>query len=82
MTRADKLVWLMKCPSIVTRFWQAASVATGSSGSSDPTQNLIIAKVVLSLDLLNSDESSFMQVQSSSDESSSPQVSLFTTEQK
>jgi transcription initiation factor TFIIF subunit beta len=63
--RADKSVWLMKCPPVVTRSWQAASAAAGSSGSTDPTQNPIVAKVVLSLDLLNSDESSSMQVQSS-----------------
>jgi hypothetical protein len=62
--RADKSVWLMKCPPVVTRSWQAASAAAGSSGSSDPTQNPIVAKVVLSLDLLNCDESSSMQVQS------------------
>ncbi|XP_078167121.1 uncharacterized protein LOC144561891 [Carex rostrata] len=60
-TRADKSVWLMKCPPVVTRSWQAASAASGSSGSGDPTQNPIVAKVVLSLDLLNPDESSAMQ---------------------
>ncbi|XP_078167119.1 transcription initiation factor IIF subunit beta-like isoform X2 [Carex rostrata] len=51
----------MKCPPVVTRSWQAASAASGSSGSGDPTQNPIVAKVVLSLDLLNPDESSAMQ---------------------
>jgi transcription initiation factor TFIIF subunit beta len=50
--RADRSVWLMKCPPVVSRAWQAASAS-----SSDPANaNPVVAKVVLSLDLLRPEE--------------------------
>ncbi|XP_066362326.1 uncharacterized protein [Miscanthus floridulus] len=50
--RADRSVWLMKCPPVVSRAWQAASTS-----SSDPANaNPVVAKVVLSLDLLRPEE--------------------------
>ncbi|XP_019175104.1 PREDICTED: general transcription factor IIF subunit 2-like [Ipomoea nil] len=46
--KADKFVWLMKCPLLVSRSWQ--SQATASSSDAPP-----VAKVVVSLDLLPKD---------------------------
>ncbi|RCV17006.1 hypothetical protein SEVIR_3G188900v4 [Setaria viridis] len=53
--RADRSVWLMKCPPVVSRAWQAAS-ASSSSDAANP--NPVVAKVVLSLDLLSTEEPS------------------------
>ncbi|GJM89007.1 hypothetical protein PR202_ga05600 [Eleusine coracana subsp. coracana] len=53
--RADRSVWLMKCPPVVSRAWNAAS-ASSSDGGASP--NPVVAKVVLSLDLLSSEEPS------------------------
>jgi transcription initiation factor TFIIF subunit beta len=53
--RADRSVWLMKCPPVVSRAWQAAS-ASSSSDAANP--NPVVAKVVLSLDLLSNEEPS------------------------
>lgn len=50
--RAERSVWLMKCPLVVAKSWQAHP-------SSDPHP---VAKVVLSLDPLQSDSSSSLQV--------------------
>ncbi|KAK1289097.1 hypothetical protein QJS10_CPB18g01835 [Acorus calamus] len=44
--KAERSVWLMKCPPVVSRTWQASA--------SDPPQT--VAKVVLSLDPLRPDE--------------------------
>ncbi|KAJ3705910.1 hypothetical protein LUZ61_009615 [Rhynchospora tenuis] len=52
---ADRPVWLLKVPSVVTQSWQA-------TGSGDPSQNPIAAKIVVPLDLLNPDESSSIQI--------------------
>ncbi|KAL0017074.1 hypothetical protein SO802_004143 [Lithocarpus litseifolius] len=49
--RAERSVWLMKCPLVVAKSWQAHP-------SSDPHP---VAKVVLSLDPLQSDSSSSLQ---------------------
>jgi transcription initiation factor TFIIF subunit beta len=43
--RADRSVWLMKCPPVVSRAGQAASASSSDA-----------AKVVLSLDLLRQEE--------------------------
>jgi transcription initiation factor TFIIF subunit beta len=51
--RADRSVWLMKCPPVVSRVWNAVS-ASSSDGGANP--NPVVAKVVLSLDLLSSEE--------------------------
>jgi len=51
--RADRSVWLMKCPPVVSRAWQAAS-ASSSSDAANP--NPVVAKVVLSLDLPSGEE--------------------------
>uniref|UniRef100_A0A452ZI12 TFIIF beta subunit N-terminal domain-containing protein n=1 Tax=Aegilops tauschii subsp. strangulata TaxID=200361 RepID=A0A452ZI12_AEGTS len=51
--RADRSVWLMKCPPVVSQAWQGAS---SSSGDANP--NPVVAKVVLSLDPLSSAEPS------------------------
>ncbi|KAK8945655.1 hypothetical protein KSP40_PGU006009 [Platanthera guangdongensis] len=54
--KADRSVWLMKCPTLVARSWQSS--AAHSLTLSDPNiPNPVVAKVVLSLDPLNSDES-------------------------
>ncbi|KAM7256479.1 hypothetical protein ACFE04_012220 [Oxalis oulophora] len=50
-SRAEKSVWLMKAPVVVSRSWQ-------SQQSSNDSSNNHLAKVVLSLDPLQSDESS------------------------
>ena len=52
--KAERSVWLMKCPPVVAKSWQSHS-------ASDPHP---LAKVVLSLDPLHSDDSSSLQVQS------------------
>ncbi|KAL6610482.1 hypothetical protein ACP70R_040451 [Stipagrostis hirtigluma subsp. patula] len=54
--RADRSVWLMKCPPVVSRAWQAATAS--SSSSAGASSNPVVAKVVLSLDLLSSEEPS------------------------
>jgi transcription initiation factor TFIIF subunit beta len=57
--RADRSVWLMKCPPVVSRAWQAASAsASSSSDAANPNPNPVVAKVVLSLDLLSTEEPS------------------------
>ena len=77
--RADRSVWLMKCPPVVSRAWQAASAS-----SSDPNNaNPVVAKVVLSLDLLRPEEppegrpeEPALQVISNPPQSSPPRWSL------
>lgn len=54
-TRADRAVWLMKCPPVVSKAWQAA--ASSSTADSPP-----VAKVVVSLDPLRADDPSSLQV--------------------
>ncbi|KAL6620514.1 hypothetical protein ACP70R_035653 [Stipagrostis hirtigluma subsp. patula] len=56
--RADRSVWLMKCPPVVSRAWQAATAASSSSSDAGAGSNPVVAKVVLSLDLLSSEEPS------------------------
>lgn len=55
--RAERSVWLMKCPPVVSRSWQSSSA---SADSSNP--NPVVAKVVLSLDPLRPDGPSSLQV--------------------
>uniref|UniRef100_A0A804QRP1 TFIIF beta subunit N-terminal domain-containing protein n=1 Tax=Zea mays TaxID=4577 RepID=A0A804QRP1_MAIZE len=50
--RADRSVWLMKCPPVVSRAWQAASASSSDAANANP----VVAKVVLSLDLLRQEE--------------------------
>jgi len=66
--RADRSVWLMKCPPVVSRAWEAAS-ASASSSSDAANPNSVVAKVVLSLDLLSNEEPS---LQASPPQSSPP----------
>ncbi|CAL4947218.1 unnamed protein product [Urochloa decumbens] len=57
--RADRPVWLMKCPTVVSRAWQEAAAAATSNpeaGGANPNPNPVVAKVVLSLDPLSDDE--------------------------
>lgn len=54
-SKADRSVWLMKCPPIVSKAWQSS--AASASADSPP-----VAKVVVSLDLLQPDDSSALQV--------------------
>lgn len=54
-SKADRSVWLMKCPPIVSKAWQSS--AASASVDSPP-----VAKVVVSLDLLQPDDSSALQV--------------------
>jgi transcription initiation factor TFIIF subunit beta len=49
--RADRSVWLMKCPPVVSQAWQAAS-----SSSAEANPNPVVAKVVLSLNPLTAAE--------------------------
>ncbi|PHU11746.1 hypothetical protein BC332_18676 [Capsicum chinense] len=55
-TKWDRSVWLMKCPLVVSKSWQSQSAA--SSSSSDSPQ---VAKVIVSVDPLRSDDSSALQ---------------------
>lgn len=50
--KADRSVWLMKCPLVVSKSWQSHS-----SSESQP-----VAKVVLSLDPLRSEDPSALEV--------------------
>jgi transcription initiation factor TFIIF subunit beta len=56
--RADRSVWLMKCPTIVSQAWQEAAAAAASSvsGGPNPNPNPVVAKVILSFDPLSPDE--------------------------
>ncbi|KAI5000640.1 general transcription factor IIF subunit 2-like [Hordeum vulgare subsp. vulgare] len=56
--RADRSVWLMKCPTIVSRAWQkaAAAAAAADAGGPSPNPNPVVAKVILSFDPLSTDE--------------------------
>uniref|UniRef100_A0A0A9G957 ATP binding protein n=1 Tax=Arundo donax TaxID=35708 RepID=A0A0A9G957_ARUDO len=60
--RADRSVWLMKCPTVVSRAWQEAAAAAAASssapeaGGANPNPNPVVAKVVLSLDPLREDQ--------------------------
>ena len=54
-SKADKSVWLMKCPVVVAKSWK--NHTSPSSSDSAP-----LAKVVLSLDPLQSDDPSALQV--------------------
>ncbi|WOL09662.1 general transcription factor IIF subunit 2-like [Canna indica] len=54
--RAERSVWLMKCPPVVSRSWQS------SAASTDPSNpNPVVSKVVLSLDPLRPDDPSSLQ---------------------
>lgn len=55
-TKWDRSVWLMKCPLVVSKAWQ--SQAAASSFSSDSPH---VAKVIVSVDPLRSDDSSALQ---------------------
>jgi transcription initiation factor TFIIF subunit beta len=56
-SRADRSVWLMKCPTIVSRAWQeAAAAAASDAGGPSPNPNPVVAKVILSFDPLSTDE--------------------------
>lgn len=51
--KADRSIWLMKCPPVVSKAWQSSA----ASGDSPP-----LAKVVVSLDPLQSEDPSALQV--------------------
>jgi transcription initiation factor TFIIF subunit beta len=53
--RADRSVWLMKCPTIVSQAWLEAAAAAASGGP-NPNANPVVAKVILSFDPLSTDE--------------------------
>ncbi|KAG6422667.1 hypothetical protein SASPL_113044 [Salvia splendens] len=53
-SKADRSVWLMKCPPVVSKAWQSS--AASASADSPP-----VSKVVVSLDLLQPDDSSALQ---------------------
>ncbi|OAY74703.1 Transcription initiation factor IIF subunit beta [Ananas comosus] len=65
--RADRSVWLMKCPPVVTRSWQSAAAAAVASSGADgasasaSAHHPVVAKVVLSLDPLHPDDPSSLQ---------------------
>uniref|UniRef100_A0A2P2J641 Uncharacterized protein MANES_05G153300 n=3 Tax=Rhizophora mucronata TaxID=61149 RepID=A0A2P2J641_RHIMU len=51
--KAERSVWLMKCPLVVAKSWQSHSSSSSTTSDSQP-----LAKVVLSLDPLHADDSS------------------------
>ena len=56
---AERPVWLMKCPTVVSRAWQEAAAAATSNqetGGASPNPNPVVAKVVLSLDPLRDEQ--------------------------
>ncbi|RLM93041.1 hypothetical protein C2845_PM08G26970 [Panicum miliaceum] len=58
--RADRSLWLMKCPTVVSRAWQEAAAAAApqgpDAGGTNPNPNPVVAKVILSLDPLRDDD--------------------------
>ncbi|XP_047060343.1 general transcription factor IIF subunit 2-like [Lolium rigidum] len=54
--RADRSVWLMKCPTIVSQAWQEAAATASATGGPNPNPNPVVAKVILSFDPLSPDE--------------------------
>nr|XP_027089807.1 general transcription factor IIF subunit 2-like isoform X3 [Coffea arabica] len=52
--KAERSVWLMKCPLVVSKSWQAQAAASSSSSVSDSPP---ASKVVVSLDPLRPDDS-------------------------
>ncbi|RLN23986.1 hypothetical protein C2845_PM07G24520 [Panicum miliaceum] len=58
--RADRSLWLMKCPTVVSRAWQEAAAAAAAqgpyAGGDNPNPNPVVAKVILSLDPLGDDD--------------------------
>ncbi|CAL4973796.1 unnamed protein product [Urochloa decumbens] len=55
--RADRPLWLMKCPTVVSRAWQEAAAAPGpDAGGANPNPNPVVAKVILFHDPLRDDE--------------------------
>lgn len=58
-TKAERSVWLMKCPLVVSKSWQAAAAAAASSSSSSSSapDSHPVSKVVVSLDPLRPDDS-------------------------
>ena len=65
MGRADRSVWLMKCPAVVASSWQKVAASAAAAGAGLPDSNIpnpILAKVVLSVDPLKTDVNSQLQV--------------------
>ena len=59
MARADRSLWLMKCPTVVSRAWQEAAAAAAQgpdAGGANPNPNPVVANVILSLDPLRDDD--------------------------
>ncbi|RAL53117.1 hypothetical protein DM860_006789 [Cuscuta australis] len=52
--RAERSVWLMKCPLVVSRSWQSQAAAATSSAAADIP---LVGKVVVSLDPLQPEDS-------------------------
>ncbi|WVZ68662.1 hypothetical protein U9M48_017576 [Paspalum notatum var. saurae] len=53
--RADRPVWLMKCPTVVSRAWQeAASASNTDAGGANPNPNPVVAKFKLEMAQANS----------------------------
>ncbi|PKA53125.1 transcription initiation factor TFIIF subunit beta [Apostasia shenzhenica] len=55
--KADRSVWLMKCPTLVSRSWQSAAAVPSDPGVPNP----VVAKVVVSLDLIHNNEPTALQ---------------------
>ncbi|PVH37975.1 hypothetical protein PAHAL_5G141800 [Panicum hallii] len=56
---AERPVWLMKCPTVVSRAWQEAAAAAATTSNPEaggPNPNPVVAKVVLSLDPLRDEQ--------------------------
>ncbi|KAI8003032.1 Transcription initiation factor IIF subunit beta [Camellia lanceoleosa] len=56
--KSERSVWLMKCPLVVSKSWNSHSLSHSQSSSSDSPS---LAKVVVSVDPLRSDDSSSLQ---------------------
>ncbi|EYU36747.1 hypothetical protein ABFS82_14G296000 [Erythranthe guttata] len=54
-SKADRPIWLMKCPPIVSKAWRSSSASAAASDSPP------VAKVIVSLDLLKPEDSDPLQ---------------------
>lgn len=58
--KSERSVWLMKCPLVVAKSWQAQSQSSSSSAAAADSHPA--AKVVVSVDPLRSEDPSSLQV--------------------
>ncbi|KAG0459050.1 hypothetical protein HPP92_022178 [Vanilla planifolia] len=61
--KADRSVWLMKCPAMVSRLWQSAATS-----ATEAVPKPVVAKVVVFQDLVTDNETTGLQASFSSDD--------------